>query len=358
MADPDWQAQADAQRLAADQHRVLTALLAMQRKSWEQGVTGHALLDLGRHDLVRPMARDAVLRQEPDGRLAEIHGEGLVNSAANGEAVRWAAQDSGDPELSGALDRQLRWLQQDCPRADDGTLFHLVGGREVWSDTVYMVVPVLAAVGDVEGAHRQLDGHRRRLFDPHAKLYAARWNEDSQRLSLPVLWGTGNGWVAAGLARALHHLKTGGHQSSNLSPDRSESNFEQAAAEHVREVIDACLRHRRPDGLFHDVLDDPSTFVEANLAQMLAYAIFTGVADGWLPGEYAETGGSLLARAQANIDADGLVTGVCGAPHFDRPGISAEAQAFFLLASAAAQRLAETQRHKSQGQTVTEAQQP
>jgi unsaturated rhamnogalacturonyl hydrolase len=330
----DWQALAGSQALADDQHRVLTALLAMQRKSWEQGVTGHALLDLGRHDLLRPMARDAVLRQEPDGRLAEIHGEGLVNSAANGEALRWAADATDDPELTEALDRQLRWLQQGCPRAADGTLFHLIGGREVWSDTVYMVVPLLAAVGDVEGAHRQLDGHRRRLFDPHRKLYAARWDEDSRQLSLPSLWGTGNGWVAAGLARALRQLGNSG--------DRTD--FEREAAEHAREVIDACLRHRRPDGLFHDVLDDPSTFAEANLAQMLAYAIFTGVADGWLPMEYAETGGSLLERAQANIDSDGLVTGVCGAPHFDRPGISAEAQAFFLLASAAAQRLAEHQR--------------
>jgi unsaturated rhamnogalacturonyl hydrolase len=325
----DWQVLATSAALVEDQRRVLTALLAMQRESWEQGMAGHALLDLGRHDLLRPMARDAVQRQAPDGRLAES-GIGLVNGAANGEVVRWAAEATGSHELAAAANRQLRWLQQDCPRADDGTLFHLAGGREVWSDTVYMVVPLLALMGDVAGAHRQLNGHRRRLFRPGEKLYAARWDEDRQNLSLPALWGTGNGWIAAGLARALHH------------PVRDGEDFERDAAQHAREVIDACLRHRRPDGLFFDVLDDPGSFVEANLAQMLAYAIFTGVTDGWLPTEYAETGGSLLTSARANLDADGLVTGVCGAPHFDRPGISAEAQAFFLLASAAAQRLAKS----------------
>jgi unsaturated rhamnogalacturonyl hydrolase len=89
------------------------------------------------------------------------------------------------------------------------------------------------------------------------------------------------------------------------------------------------------------VLDDPATFVEANLAQMLAYAAFTGVTDGWLPAEYAETAGSLLVSARDRLDSDGLITGVCGAPHFDRPGVSAEAQAFFLLASRAAQRHSE-----------------
>jgi unsaturated rhamnogalacturonyl hydrolase len=355
MTDSDWPALAGSQALADDQQRVLTALLAMQRQSWEQGVTGHALLDLGRHDLLRPMARDAVLRQQPDGRLAEGHGQGLVNSAANGEAVRWSAQDSGDPALAQALDRQLRWLQQDCPRAADGTLFHLAGGREVWSDTVYMVVPLLAAAGDVTGAERQLAGHRQRLFDPGRRLYAARWDEDSRQLSLPALWGTGNGWVVAGLARTLHHLNgshlNGSHLNGShlnggvhLSADTGSANdFERDAAAHAREVIDACLAYRRPDGLFHDVLDDPGTFVEADIAQMLAYAIFTGVTDGWLPADYAETAGSLLACARERLDADGLVTGVCGAPHFDRPGISAEAQAFFLLASRAAQRLSAAQ---------------
>jgi len=34
------------------------------------------------------------------------------------------------------------------------------------------------------------------------------------------------------------------------------------------------------------------------------------------------------------------VQGVCAAPNFDRPGIAAEGQAFFLLMESAAERLA------------------
>ncbi|MET7968288.1 hypothetical protein [Micromonospora sp. NPDC005305] len=41
--------------------RVLAALLAMQRQSWEQGVTGHALLGLG--ELALLVADTAVTRQ-------------------------------------------------------------------------------------------------------------------------------------------------------------------------------------------------------------------------------------------------------------------------------------------------------
>lgn len=71
---------------------------------------------------------------------------------------------------------------------------------------------------------------------------------------------------------------------------------------------------------------------------MLAYAILTGVADSWLPASYAGAGRSLVASARSQVDVHGFVTGVCGAPRFDRPGTSAEAQSFFLLATAAASR--------------------
>jgi unsaturated rhamnogalacturonyl hydrolase len=300
----------------ADQDRVLRALLAMQRHSWEQGVAGHAALDLGLDDLVTVMARDAVVRQTPYGSLGEMGEDGVLNGAANGEAVRWLA--AKDPSMHEALGRQVQWLVRDAPRAKDGTLFHLQRTHEVWADTVYMVVPLLLLVGEEAAALAQLEGHRRRLFDETVGLYAARWDEDTASLTLPQHWGTGNGWVVAGIARAI----------------RQTGPLPQWAA-HARVVIDACLARRRPDGIFHDVVDDPTTFAETNLAQMLAYAIFLGVQDGWLPGPYRAIADDLVADARRQIDDDGLVRPVCGAPFFDQPGTSAEAQAFFLLATAA-----------------------
>jgi unsaturated rhamnogalacturonyl hydrolase len=315
-----------------EQRRVLTALLAMQRQSWEQGVASHALLDLGLDDLVEVMARDAVTRQTATGKLAEIEDGGIVNCAANAEAVWWAARRSGEPRLARAFDRQLRWLTHDAPRAADGTLFHIEGTREVWVDTVYMVVPALVLAGEIDEAARQLAGHRERLFDEPAGLYSARWDEDTATVTLGDLWGTGNGWVVAGIARALHLL---GSRSDPGAPSQA---FRDDAATHARTVIDACLAHREADGLFHDVVTDRHTFSEANLAQMLAYAILTGVADRWLPASYGAVGHSLIGSVRGLVDAHGFVTGVCGAPRFDRQGTSVEAQSFFLLAAAAALR--------------------
>jgi unsaturated rhamnogalacturonyl hydrolase len=51
-------------------------------------------------------------------------------------------------------------------------------------------------------------------------------------------------------------------------------------AGYLQELIDSCLKFQRLDGLFHDVLDDPKSFIETNLAQMLAYTIFRGIQGG------------------------------------------------------------------------------
>ena len=316
--------------LDEQQQRVLAALLAMQRQSWEQGVAGHALIDLGLLDEAVLLAHDAVVRQTPAGKLGEVDDVGVVNSGACGEAVALAASRRPDSGYRSALDRQLEWLLATAPRAADGVLFHIEGTREIWVDSIYMVVPLLFLVGEPAAARLQFEGHRDRLFDEAAGLWGWRWSEDEQRVTHPLHWGTGNGWVVAGIARAL---RSGG---------RDDPWFAEVGPAHARVVIDACLRAEQEAGGFHDVLDDPSTFDEGDVRQMLAYGVLAGVADGWLPESYRGTGLRLVAEARTRVDHDGLVGGVCGAPRFDRRGTSPEAQAMFLLATAAAAALTGT----------------
>jgi unsaturated rhamnogalacturonyl hydrolase len=309
-------------------HRVLTAMLSMQRYSWEQGVAAQAVHDVGRYDALLAMAHDAVTRQTESGQLADMGELSTVNGAAVGEAVLWAARATGDPKYHQAAEYQLYWLLEHAPRTEDGTLYHLAGSRQVWADTVYMACPFLAAAGHVDVAVGQVEGHRTRLFDEKAGLYAAIWDEERRALSRPAFWGTGNGWVVAAIARIIPSLPRG--------QGRDE------LGRHAQRVIDAALRWRRKDGLFHDVINAPDTFVETNFAQMLAYSIFCGVADRWLPFGYLTIAHSLREAAAARVDNTGLVWGVCGSPDFSKPGTSVEGQAFFLLAYAAAERVTAT----------------
>lgn len=81
-------------------------------------------------------------------------------------------------------------------------------------------------------------------------------------------------------------------------------------ASFVKELIDGCLKYQRQDGLFHDILDDPATFVETNTAQMLAYSIFRGVKGGWLDDSYLQSAKKMRDAAYRKIDEFGLVQGV------------------------------------------------
>jgi rhamnogalacturonyl hydrolase YesR len=101
------------------------------------------------------------------------------------------------------------------------------------------------------------------------------------------------------------------------------------------ELLDGALACRRADGLFHDVLDDPATFVETNAAQMFSYTIYRGVAQGWLDRSYIDSADSMRTAVYQKVDRFGLVQGVCGAPNFNRSGTATEGQAFFLLMEAA-----------------------
>jgi rhamnogalacturonyl hydrolase YesR len=304
--------------------QVSQILLTMQRYSWEQGVTAQAFLELGETDIAIRLAREAVQRQGPDGRLALMRdNEGVTDPAANGEALIVAVRIRKEPVLQIALDAMLNYLMKTAPRALDGTLFHVIDAKEIWVDSMYMAPPFLAVAGQVDEAMRQIQGMKKRLWNSEAKLYAHIWDEDHKALKRSAHWGVGNGWVAAGITRVIRALP------------ESRAIERQVLESHVREVIDGCLAHQREDGLFYDVVDQPETFIETNLSQMLAYSIYRGIVGGWLSSTYKEYADKMREAVYQKVDDSGYVQGVCGAPTFDRPGTAPEGQAFFLLMEAA-----------------------
>jgi rhamnogalacturonyl hydrolase YesR len=273
------------------------------------------------------MAKAAVVRIGDDGRLALVGAEAQVTDpAANGEPVLRAAEATSDPVLHDGARRMLDYLLRRAPRAADGTLYHLVDAREVWVDSLYMAPPFLAASGHPDQALRQIEGHRHRLWSSDKKLFSHIWDETENKLRRPAFWGVGNGWAAAGMTRVLGALAQNSAERARV-------------ARYLGELLDGCLAHERADGLFHNVLDDPTTFVETNAGQMLAYAIYRGILGGWLDEGYRFRADRMRRAAWEKVDAHGLVQGVCGSPGFDHPGTATEGQAFFLLMEAAAREL-------------------
>ncbi len=304
--------------------KVKLAMLCMQRDAWEQGVAAQAMLETGERDLVILLAREAVLRQDADGRLATIScWAGVTDAAANGPAVLWVANQNQDAKMQAAAGKMLEYLLKKAPKTVDGILFHISDKPQVWVDSLFMAPPFLAQAGHHDEAVKQIEGIRRRLWNPEKKLFSAIWDEGRKDFERRDYWGVGNGWAATGMTGVIHLLPAA------MAAEKKR------LVGYVREVLDGCLKHQRPDGLFHDVVDDPKTFIETNLAQMLAYVIFRGVNRGWLPPVYLQKVATLRRAAWSKVDRYGLVQGVCGSPDFSSPGTATEGQAFFLLMEAA-----------------------
>jgi len=325
-------ATAAGQPLADEQggvvEKVKLSMLAMQREAWEQGVAMQALLEWGDRDMVVRMAHGAMLRVDPDGRLGMVSdNHGVTDPAANGEGVLFAAKATGDPLFKNGAERMLEYLMKRAPRTADGTLHHIDHKPQVWIDSMYMAPPFLAVAGVPAEAVKQIEGIRRILWNRPAKLFSHIWDDGKKTFERKAFWGVGNGWAAAGMTRVISAL-----------PETMKAERKRLIG-YVSEVLDGCLRHRRPDGFFHDVVDDPKSFVETNLCQMLSYSIFRGVRGGWLPKAYLRDAEIMRRAASSKVDALGYVRDVCGSPTFEKPGVATEGQAFFVLMEAAARDL-------------------
>jgi rhamnogalacturonyl hydrolase YesR len=304
--------------------KVKRAMLSMQRAAWEQGVAAQALLELGEKDMVVLMAKEAIVRQVPDGRVAMLYSsDAVVDPGSNGEAILYAARVTKDLAIQKAADRLLDYFLHTAPRASDGTLYHIVSAPQIWDDGMYMAPPFLAVAGRVDEALKQIEGYRKYLWNPKARLFSHIWDDGKKQFAEQDFWGVGNGWAAAGMVRVIKALPL------------SMSNEKKKLVGYVKDVLDGCLAHLRPDGLFHNVVDKQETFVETNLSQMLAYCIYRGYRAGWLDRRYMAAAGKMRKAAHDNVDEFGLVQGVCGSPYFNHPGTATEGQAFFLLMEAA-----------------------
>jgi len=310
---------------------VKRALLAMQRMSWEQGVTAQAFFEIGDNQMGVLLAREAVHRQASDGRLANMlfsfanvsFMDPSTDPGSNGEAVLKAYEITKDDSFKLAADRMRDWFLYKAPKSTDGTIYYTQQSPEIISDAVYMIAPFLAAVGCYDEAIVQIEGHKRYLYDPKKRLYHSKWNNGWRKMTAPQFWGGGNGWVAAGLARTYSWLPKNKHKEREFIKS------------HLKELVDGWLGYLPEEGIFHDNIDESSTFIETTSSLMLSYAIYKGIKAGSLDGQYLEPANRMREAAFGRIDEYGIVQGAAGAPDFQIPGTSAEAQAFAIMSEAA-----------------------
>lgn len=316
--------------------KVKMAMLSVQRYPWEQGVCMQALYELGDIDTAVAMAHDAVLRQQPDGRLAVINDNiAVTDPAANGIVVKKAYELTGDKMYLDAANKMLSYLMNDAPRTKENVLCHNeisfqegFSPNQIWADSIYMAPPFLAEMGELDEAYNQIIGMINYLKDEKTGLIRHIYDATNKCFVRDRLWATGNGWALMGIASVTDIA---------IADDRTDIVEKLTAIS--QSILDSMLKYQLEDGRFHDILDDDFSFIDGASAMMVATYIYRSIANNTLSKNYASYADKVKSTMEKFIDRFGIIHGVCGCPHFISEGTSAESMAAYLMMHAWSQKV-------------------
>jgi unsaturated rhamnogalacturonyl hydrolase len=307
--------------------KVKSAMLCMQRHSWEQGVLMQAAIETGDTSNLILMAYESIFRQFPDGRLSMVGSSANVGDPGlNGVGVVEAYRITGDEKFKKAAQLQYDYLKDPKQKNAFGVIYHNNQSKVVFSDNMFMVAPFMAHMGDFDEAMFQIEGIRDILWNKEMKLFHHIRTQETGEYTDSTFWGGGNGWCAAAMTQIIDLLP------AERTSDR------QKLISYCTELLDGCLEWQLPSGLFYDQITLPN-FEESTLPAMLAYSIYTAVRSGWLSTDYLPAADKMRKAVYAKVDTYGFIQDASDAPRFASPGYSPEAQAFFLMMEGAYNKL-------------------
>jgi rhamnogalacturonyl hydrolase YesR len=199
----------------------------------------------------------------------------------------------------------LQYITEKQVRLEDGTFCRPEPVEfTVWADDLFMSVPFLVTMEKATGrqqyldeAVRQVQQFGRYLLNPQTGLYKHGWFSTTQRQSV-AYWGRANGWVAWATAELLKALPV-----RHPAYKKIKRAFQQHMA--------ALLPYQAPDGMWHQLLNRPGSYEETSCTAIFAYAMATGVREGWLPPRFKASAIKAWEAVAARIDSNGVVHGIC-----------------------------------------------
>ena len=173
---------------------------------------------------------------------------------------------------------------------------------EMWDDTLMMSVLPLAKIGlllgrpqYIEEAKRQFLVHIKYLFDKKTGLWFHGWNFNGRHNFAGALWARGNCWVTIAIPEIIELLDL-------PEGDALRMFLIDTLAAQVKTLSET---QDEDTGLWHTLIVDPSSYLEASATAGFAYGILKGVRKGYLPRRYEAVGIRAVKGVLANIDEDG-----------------------------------------------------
>jgi len=244
-----------------------------------------------------------------------------IDNINSGKMLLRLYAQHGDSKYRAAIETLAAQLN-DHPRTSEGAFWHkLRYPHQLWLDGVYMGMPFLAAVGEMEGDNEKLEEAvrefsiaRSHLRDTETGLYYHAWDEAKQQEWADPetgrsrhFWARGLGWYAMALVDILDVIPT--EQTALREP----------LLKIVPELADSLVRAQDETGTWFQVMDmpnEPGNYREASGSAMFTYFLAKALNKGYLPESYmpaAKKAYRGLIDEFVAIDADGAfhLTNIC-----------------------------------------------
>jgi rhamnogalacturonyl hydrolase YesR len=216
----------------------------------------------------------------------------FVDDSVFGIVPMEIAKQTGSPMYL-QFGREWADKQWSDPRPDG-----LTSETRFWIDDMYMITVLQVEAYRATHDRRYLDraalevvAYLARLQQPNGLFFHAQ--------DVPVYWGRGDGWVAAGMTELLSELPQDHPQRSSILAG-------------YRKMMAALLQYQAKDGMWHQLIDREDAWPETSSTGMFTFAMVTGVKHGWLD---AEPYGAAARRAWIGlagyVDQNADVTNVC-----------------------------------------------
>lgn len=283
---------------------------------WTHGIGLYGLLKYW--DITGDEKPRAIIEDWFKDRFAEGTPTKNVNTVSPFLTLAYMHERTGDRSHLPYLDVWAEWVMKEMPRTQENGLQHIVYNSEnyqqLWDDTLMMSVIPLAKIGllldrphYVEEAKRQFMLHIKYLADRKTGLWFHGWTFDGNHNFADALWARGNCWVTIAIPEFIELL--------DLPEDDGLRMF---LLETLEAQVKALEKTQHVDGLWHTILDDPSSYLEASAAAGFAYGILKGVRKGYIDKKYEPVGIKAVKAVMNNISEDGELQNVSfGTPVFD-----------------------------------------
>lgn len=276
--------------------------------NWPQGVGLYGIYK--NYQMTKNPRAYQVVNEWFEDRMEEGAPPKNVNTMAPLLTMAYLYEDTKDSRYLPYLEQWAEWVMNDMPRTNEDGLQHATYGPEnknqLWDDTLMMTVLPLAKIGKLlnrpeylEEARYQFMIHIKYLMDKRTGLWHHGWTFEGNHNYAEAFWARGNCWLTIAIPEIIEILE--------LS---KEDALRKLLIETLEAQVRALKTYQSESGLWHTLLDDPSSYVESSATAGFAYGILKAVHKRYLPQEYKEVAYCAIQGLLEQIDEKGEVQNV------------------------------------------------